>query len=150
MVYSSCSHNLFKTSKWAKIHLILQSFKSCKKKIDNKIRPHKGLCKKNRSRRKCLITFVARERSLAIISLWFHNLFYSVVWVTWVYCKVCMIFVVAGRVIRPISFHVFKVNEVRKHEISGFRLIITTQISHTTEFIHSKSLSTSGQGKDCM
>ena len=45
---------------------------------------------------------------------------------------------------------VFKVNEVRKHEISGFRLIITTQISHTTEFIHSKSLSTSGQGKDCM
>ena len=61
-----------------------------------------------------------------------------------------MIFVVAGRVIRPISFHVFKVNEVRKHEISGFRLIITTQISHTTEFIHSKSLSTLGQGKDCM
>ena len=48
-----------------------------------------------------------------------------------------MIFVVAGRVIRPISFHVLKVNEVRKHEISGFRLIITTQISHTTEFIHS-------------
>ena len=93
-----------------------------------------------------MITFVARERLLTIISLWFHNLLYSVVWVTWVYCKVCMIFVVAGRVIRPISFHVFKVNEVRKHEISGFRLIITTHISHT-KFIHSKSLSTSDQGK---
>ena len=99
------------------------------------MRPQKGLCKKNRSRGKCVITFVARERLLAIISLWFHNLFYSVVWVTWVYCKVCMIFVVAGRVIRPISFHVFKVNEVRKHEISGFRLIITTQISHTVTLL---------------